>query len=190
MAAETGSNSKAGKAGAKMNYRIRLEEDLVVRPGSNRLKRFSVFCKSCRGFLRRERKSHSFEHRTCKSLGDHRPEIGIPSKPLNDNADNPPTAAPFRPISTVFGFFPEERKSPRRSPANECVWPLLGPSTNSWLHHATASFGNIAFGSLNLRLELVRELQFILQEIVQPVAQRFLFGSGQPLHLFFDLFEH
>src|SRR5437870_955031 len=52
-----------------------------------------------------------------------------------------------------------------------------------------AAFANVLLTAFDLGLEFFGKLQFILNEIFQPIQQRFTLRLGQELHLFFDLFQ-
>ena len=50
--------------------------------------------------------------------------------------------------------------------------------------NAVTAFRNILFPGFNLRLKLLLQFQPVFEQVLQPVAQGFLLGPGQPLNLF------
>ena len=55
--------------------------------------------------------------------------------------------------------------------------------------NAVASFGDVFDPGFNLCLELVLQFESVFEKVFKPVAQGFLLGGGQVLHLLFNLFE-
>ena len=54
---------------------------------------------------------------------------------------------------------------------------------------AVTTLGDVFLSGFDFRLELIGQFQSVFEQVIQPVAQRLLFGGGQPLHLIFDLFK-